>query len=91
MTANRIPGSDPCVSVRVSVYLWTLTGFLHGGYHPRSSSMQDVVFLSSSMVEHSAVNRRVVGSSPTSGAFDHTKGTEQQLRALRRWREGRSS
>jgi hypothetical protein len=26
------------------------------------------IFLSSSMAEHSAVNRRVVGSSPTSGA-----------------------
>jgi hypothetical protein len=27
-----------------------------------------MMFLSSSMAEHSAVNRRVVGSSPTSGA-----------------------
>ncbi len=27
------------------------------------------LFLDSSMVEHSAVNRRVVGSSPTRGAF----------------------
>ena len=28
------------------------------------------IFLDSSMVEHSAVNRRVVGSSPTRGAKD---------------------
>ena len=27
------------------------------------------IFLDSSMVEHSAVNRRVVGSSPTRGVF----------------------
>ena len=34
----------------------------------------DAIFLSSSMAEHSAVNRRVVGSSPTSGAiFIRTK------------------
>ena len=31
-------------------------------------SLQDKVFLDSSMVEHSAVNRVVVGSSPTRGA-----------------------
>ena len=29
---------------------------------------QSVTFIDSSMVEHSAVNRRVVGSSPTRGA-----------------------
>ena len=28
-----------------------------------------MIFLDSSMVEHSAVNRRVVGSSPTRGVF----------------------
>ena len=32
-------------------------------------SVLSVMFLDSSMVEHSAVNRRVVGSSPTRGAF----------------------
>ena len=31
--------------------------------------MLSTVFLDSSMVEHSAVNRRVVGSSPTRGVF----------------------
>ena len=31
-------------------------------------SLPDSIFLSSSMAEHSAVNRRVVGSSPTWGA-----------------------
>ena len=31
--------------------------------------MLSPVFLDSSMVEHSAVNRRVVGSSPTRGVF----------------------
>ena len=36
-----------------------------------SRSLPDSIFLSSSMAEHSAVNRRVVGSSPTWGA----KGT----------------
>ena len=36
-----------------------------------SRSLPDPIFLSSSMAEHSAVNRRVVGSSPTWGA---TKG-----------------
>ena len=33
-----------------------------------SRSPPDSIFLSSSMAEHSAVNRRVVGSSPTWGA-----------------------
>ena len=33
-----------------------------------SRSLPDSIFLSSSMAEHSAVNRRVVGSSPTWGA-----------------------
>ena len=33
-----------------------------------SRSSPDSIFLSSSMAEHSAVNRRVVGSSPTWGA-----------------------
>ena len=33
-----------------------------------SRSLPDSMFLSSSMAEHSAVNRRVVGSSPTWGA-----------------------
>ena len=33
-----------------------------------SRSLPDSIFLSSSMAEHSAVNRRVVGSSPTRGA-----------------------
>ena len=33
-----------------------------------SRSPPDPIFLSSSMAEHSAVNRRVVGSSPTWGA-----------------------
>ena len=32
------------------------------------------VFLDSSMVEHSAVHRRVVGSSPTRGAFLRLRG-----------------
>ena len=32
------------------------------------------MFLDSSMVEHSAVNRRVVGSSPTRGAFLRLRG-----------------
>ena len=31
-----------------------------------------LVFLDSSMVEHSAVNRVVVGSSPTQGAFENS-------------------
>ena len=30
------------------------------------------IFLDSSMVEHSAVNRVVVGSSPTQGAFENS-------------------
>ena len=34
-----------------------------------SRSPPDSIFLSSSMAEHSAVNRRVVGSSPTWGAL----------------------
>ena len=34
-----------------------------------SRSLPDSIFLSSSMAEHSAVNRRVVGSSPTRGVF----------------------
>ncbi len=36
--------------------------FLHIIYHV-------VIFLDSSMVEHTAVNRGVVGSSPTRGAY----------------------
>ena len=44
-----------------------------------SRSPPDSIFLSSSMAEHSAVNRRVVGSSPTWGAqkpakFQHFAG-----------------
>ena len=35
-----------------------------------SSPIGDTIFLDSSMVEHSAVNRVVVGSSPTRGADD---------------------
>ena len=35
-----------------------------------SRSLPHFIFLSSSMAEHSAVNRRVVGSSPTWGAND---------------------
>ena len=34
-----------------------------------SRSLPHFIFLSSSMAEHSAVNRRVVGSSPTRGVF----------------------
>ena len=34
-----------------------------------SRSLPDSIFLSSSMAAHSAVNRRVVGSSPTWGAW----------------------
>ena len=34
-----------------------------------SRSLPHFIFLSSSMAEHSAVNRRVVGSSPTWGVF----------------------
>ena len=34
------------------------------------------IFLDSSMVEHSAVNRRVVGSSPTRGAEEVLQMTE---------------
>ena len=40
------------------------------------------IFLSSSMAEHSAVNRRVVGSSPTSGAIKFRKN-EQVSEATR--------
>ena len=36
-----------------------------------SRSLPDSIFLSSSMAEHSAVNRVVVGSSPTWGAIRH--------------------
>lgn len=35
----------------------------------RTEYLLVVRFLGSSMVEHAAVNRRVVGSSPTRGAF----------------------
>ena len=34
-----------------------------------------LIFLDSSMVEHSAVNRVVVGSSPTQGAFKNSLWT----------------
>ena len=34
------------------------------------------LFLDSSMVEHSAVNRRVVGSSPTRGVYSWLRGQE---------------
>ena len=42
----------------MKVLTFTFHKFLYG-----------VLFLDSSMVEHSAVNRRVVGSSPTRGVF----------------------
>ncbi len=45
--------------------------------HPRHSS-----FLGSSMVEHPAVNRRVVGSSPTRGAMNSSKPPGQAACAL---------
>jgi hypothetical protein len=44
--------------------------------------MQGRVFRSSSMAEHSAVNRRVVGSSPTCGARDWTKVAARNVGGL---------
>ena len=41
-----------------------------------SRSSPDSIFLSSSMAEHSAVNRRVVGSSPTWGAIQNPPSFE---------------
>ena len=35
--------------------------------------VESVIFLDSSMVEHAAVNRGVVGSSPTRGAFNYMR------------------
>ena len=42
----------------------------HCGEFPRFVVVTIDIILDSSMVEHSAVNRRVVGSSPTRGAID---------------------
>ena len=42
-----------------------------------------LTFLDSSMVEHSAVNRRVVGSSPTRGVFVERRGPRQWEDSLR--------
>ena len=39
-----------------------------------------IAFLDSSMVEHSAVNRVVVGSSPTRGAFFYTRPHGQAVK-----------
>ena len=39
-----------------------------------------LIFLDSSMVEHSAVNRVVVGSSPTQGVFSYQKLFDMPLR-----------
>ena len=44
--------------------------------HSLKSLMKQDIFLDSSMVEHSAVNRVVVGSSPTRGA---KRGTNPML------------
>ena len=43
--------------------------------------LQQSVFLSSSMAEHSAVNRVVVGSSPTWGAKEAAHGSERRSEA----------
>ena len=40
------------------------------------------MFLDSSMVEHSAVNRRVVGSSPTRGVIKETSFVRQDRRGF---------
>ena len=45
-----------------------------GGLQPEARSEESLTILDSSMVEHSAVNRVVVGSSPTRGADN--KGLE---------------
>ena len=39
------------------------------------SSIIDSIILDSSVVEHSAVNRRVVGSSPTRGVLEEVRKT----------------
>ena len=55
--------------------LWFLCGF--EGTWPRKGKYHQKMVLDSSMVEHSAVNRRVVGSSPT-------RGVKHQMSAVRR-------
>ena len=50
----------------------------------RVSLSRQRTFLSSSMAEHSAVNRRVVGSSPTSGAINTKKFSNLQ-KPPKRW------
>ena len=60
------PAADP--SKIISLFLKLPLAFSHGlGYNTIRT------FLSSSMAEHSAVNRRVVGSSPTWGAIKSFK------------------
>jgi len=54
--------------------IWVLTTVYDRGARDLTTgpsiryNKKDALLLSSSMVEHPAVNRRVVGSSPTSGA-----------------------
>ena len=43
-------------------------GVLSVGFQKREESKENGIILDSSMVEHTAVNRGVVGSSPTRGA-----------------------
>ena len=50
--------------------------------------MKQDIFLDSSMVEHSAVNRVVVGSSPTRGVFLY--GTEISCSKLNIWLHGQA-
>ena len=47
-----------------------------------SRSLPEFIFLNSSMVEHSAVNRVVVGSSPTWGAVADADSRECGIRAF---------
>ena len=49
----------------------------HGKTIIKYVEISNYIFLDSSMVEHSAVNRVVVGSSPTRGALSEQKGSTE--------------
>ena len=62
-SVSSLPGAAPSLRKNISLFLKIPLAFSSGlGYNTSRT------FLSSSMAEHSAVNRRVVGSSPTWGA-----------------------